>query len=88
MIVIQNIQPTVTQCLRCEWVVILGFPNGECICAVLTAEAVVTGKVSCYDFIGRSERFQRRSARGAVVHNDPGLARMGEHKKTSTDMFD
>ena len=45
---------------------------GVCICAALMANAVATGNVSCYNFIGHSRGFWTRSARGTVAQrNDP-----------------
>ena len=47
-----------TQCLGCEWVIILGFPpliypssNLDGFCAFVMVDAVVTGEVSCYNCI-------------------------------------
>ena len=50
---------------------------GSIICAIPTTDAVATGEDICYNFIGYSQCFRRRSARGIVTqYNDPWLARM------------
>ena len=61
------------QCFGCEWVIILGFPPvvylssiiGACICAVPTANAVITGDLSIALILQfNSVALRRRTARG------------------------
>jgi len=47
---------------------------GAGICAGPTADALATGEVNCHHFIGHSQGFQRRSAKGTECSTMiPGL---------------
>ena len=47
------------------------------ICAVPTADAAATDEVNCYNCIGHSQGFRKRSARGTVAQrNDPWRVKM------------
>ena len=75
------VQPTVTQCLGCKRVIILGFPAnwGRYIYyAVLPADAVATGEVNCYFDSAKFQTLHCGSARASLHGKQPWLARMGE----------